>query len=234
MPRSSLLSGWPDTSRKRVLVTLLSMVLVVAGAMVGSPAAQAGTAFCGTSCMNLYNPYLGTAKRPNVVMEVLAQSATVGAPLVLARASNQDPGEDFTISLQGTVADFYAAGLMSAAMGLNYPNLLASEIQYSPDGADSGLCAGVATTPTSGTPVGLQPCGVSAKTVWVSDPQPQPAGSNVLINGANNQFPNPFVLDLPLVLRGNRQLVTAPLLASSHFVLPTESWAMSYGLLPSA
>ena len=46
---------------------------------------------------------------------MLRQGEKVGQPIILFRASNNDPAEDFTISQQGLVSDFFTAGLVSAA-----------------------------------------------------------------------------------------------------------------------
>jgi hypothetical protein len=79
-----------------------------------------------------------------------------------------------------------------------FPDDAAFEIQYSPYGVDSGLCAGVATTAISGEGVTLQPCGVSAKTVWIVDSIDTVAHGYVpLINGSDTNFSQPFVLTYP-------------------------------------
>ena len=49
-----------------------------------------------------------------------------------------------------------------------------AELEYSPFGVDSGLCVGVAATAAAKEGVTLQPCGVSAKTVWIGDSQGLP------------------------------------------------------------
>ncbi len=41
-------------------------------------------------------------------MDVFRQGAKVGQPIILFRNSNSDPAEDFTVSFQGSVSDFYA------------------------------------------------------------------------------------------------------------------------------
>ena len=88
------------------------------------------------------------------------------------QSSNSDPAEDFTVSLQGTVDDFVTAGLVSPALAIHYANDVALEFEYSPNGVDSGLCVGISgLTPATNTEVTLQPCGVSARTVWVTDVQ---------------------------------------------------------------
>ena len=54
------------------------------------------------------------------MLDVLRQGEKVGQPIILFRESNSDPAEDFTISAQGLVSDFFAAGLVSAAVNLHY------------------------------------------------------------------------------------------------------------------
>ena len=48
------------------------------------------------------------------------QGAKVGQPIILFRTSNTDPAEDIVPSIQGTTSDFFAAGLVSAAVDLHY------------------------------------------------------------------------------------------------------------------
>ena len=91
---------------------------------------------------------------------------------MFASRSNSNPAEGFTVSLQGTVSEFVTAQLASPALALHYANDAALEIEYSPNGVDSGLCVGIsALTPGNNAPVSLQPCGVSARTIWVTDVQ---------------------------------------------------------------
>ncbi len=120
------------------------------------------------------------------------------------------------MAFQGTVSDFYAAGLVSplAVHTLHYGDGLptatgdtgrndpAFEIEYAPYGVNSGLCMGMATTAISGEGVTLQPCGVSAKTVWIVDtfdssPVHHLGGYFPLINGSDTNFSQPFVLTYP-------------------------------------
>ncbi len=66
---------------------------------------------------------------------------------------------------------------------------------------DSGLCMGVAGTAFQEEKVTLQPCGVSAKTVWVVDIFDSPStlfnGYVPLINGSDTNFSQPYVLTYP-------------------------------------
>ena len=78
----------------------------------------------------------------------------------------------------------------------------AFEIEYAPYGVNSGLCMGTATTAISGEGVTLQPCGVSANTVWIVDTYDSwhlftNGGFFPLINGSDTNFSQPFVLTYP-------------------------------------
>jgi hypothetical protein len=141
---------------------------------------------------------------------VLRQGAKVGQPVILFKTSNSDPALDWSLSFQGHVSDFCAAGLVSALTCLHYggaghitptrtyPDLPAWEVEYAPFGVDSGLCLGVAATASQNEGVSLQPCGVSGKTVWIGDSLDNPFSFYVpVINGSNTNFSHPFVLTYP-------------------------------------
>ncbi len=140
----------------------------MAGAL-SAGTASAATPSCGPSCINVFSKQFGTHKSPNFTIDVLRQGERTGQPIILFRTANYDPALDWTVAFQGTVADFKAAGLVSAALELHYSVLPAFENEYAPFGVDSGLCLGVATTAFNDEGVTLQPCGVSANTVWVLD-----------------------------------------------------------------
>lgn len=222
--------------KSKLLATAATLTLVsgvgMAGVLAAGPAA-AGTPSCGPGCINIFNQDFG----PAFVVDVLKQGEKVNQPVILFRTANFDPAEDWSISFQGTVADFFVAGLVSATTALHYgcsaattgfaggtctlyPNLNAFEIEYAPFGVDSGLCLGVAATAFQDEGVTLQPCGVSAKTVWIVDANTAPViagntnpptvpvntrpntpgelnGYVPLINGSNTNFSHPFVLTYP-------------------------------------
>ena len=204
--------------KSKVLAGAASLALVGGVAVAGGLSANAATPSCGHNCIDIFNRQFGTYRSPNFVMDVFRQGARVGQPIILFRTSNSDPAEDFTVSLQGNVSDFFNAGLVSSAVALHYGGLAAGadddaayELEYAPNGVDSGLCVGVQATAMQGEHVTLQACGVSAKTVWIVDD----GGSNFdtgvslgdsprtspfyvpLINGSDTNFSHPFVLDYP-------------------------------------
>src|SRR6201997_477391 len=187
--------------KSKVLAATATLTLVggvgTAG-VLSAGTASAATPSCGIACVNVFSYQFGTHANPQYVVDVLRQGEKVGQPAILFRQANYDPAEDWTVAFQGTVADFFAAGLVSSSLalhygcipGVNFPdcpfnvtsatppdpktgaissNYLAFENEYAPFGVESGLCLGLASTAVAGEGVTLQPCGVSSKTVWILD-----------------------------------------------------------------
>jgi len=239
--------------KSKVLAGAASLALVGGVAMAAGPTATAGTPSCGPSCINIFSRQFGTHRSPNFVMDVLRQGMKVGQPIILFRTSNADPAQDFTVAFQGLVSDFFAAGLVSSALNLHYGNgsvaaidQPALEIEYAPFGVDSGLCVGLATTAVSGEGVTLQPCGVSAKTVWVVDVADSPATLNrgyvPLINGSTTNFSHPHVMTYPAngypTDRPRPQIQVRNLTGFSNgfgpiigTVIDTQLWGADFGVL---
>jgi len=225
--------------KSKVLVGLAAFGLL--GGMsvaAGSSVTWAATPSCGSHCIDIFSKQFGTFHHPGSVLDTFRGGAKVGQPQILFQASNSDAAEDYSIGDPGQpvghVSDFYASGFLSAATELHYgggktlqnpagnpayPDDYAFEIEYSPNGADSGLCVGVARTAFQSEKVSLQPCGVSAKTVWILD-IPLRLGQQSdgcplnplyfleapLINASNTNFSHPFVLTYP----GNGNPVDKP------------------------
>jgi hypothetical protein len=206
--------------KSKVLAAAATLTLVGgagAAGVLGAGTASAATPSCGGSCIDIFSHQFGTHHSPNYVVDVLRQGEKVGQPIILFRTANFDPAEDWTVSFQGLTSQFYAAGLVGAAVALHYgcePAVFGScyglaiavddpafEIQYAPYGVDSGLCMGVASTAVEEEGVSLEPCGVSSKTVWIADIFDSPStlfnGYIPLINGSDNNFSVPFVLTYP-------------------------------------
>jgi hypothetical protein len=195
--------------KSKVFATAAALTMVGGAGAIAATSASAATPSCGGSCVEIFNHDFGTHAHPAFVLDTFRQGEKTGQPQILFRVSNSDPAEDYTFSYQGLVSDFFAAGLVSAAVDLHYgsnlpnandgfPDDAAFEIQYSPYGVDSGLCTGVAATAVAGEGVTLQPCGVSAKTIWIVDSADTVAHGYVpLINGSDTNFSQPFVLTYP-------------------------------------
>jgi hypothetical protein len=229
--KSKLLAG-------AAALTLVSGV-GMAGALAAGPAAAA-TPSCGNGCVNIFNQDIG----PGFLVDVLRQGEKVGQPIILFRSANFDPALDWSIAFQGTVADFFAAGLVSATTALHYgcdaattgfaggtcftpatattrasgtfPNLNAFEIEYAPFGVDSGLCMGVAATAFNDEGVTLQPCGVSSKTVWIVDSFDQGTGVPTPV------FRNTPFANLPLINGSNTNFSKPFVLTYPGNAFPTD------------
>jgi hypothetical protein len=231
--------------KSKVLAGAATLALVGgAAATITSGPANAATPSCGHRCINLFSKKFSDVltTKPGFVVDVLRQGAKVGQPIIMFQSSNSDPAEDFTVSLQGRVSDFVTAGLVSPALAIHYANDFAWEFQYSPNGVDSGLCVGTASAPITNAGVTLQPCGVSAKTVWITDVQNIERGGVFtfpyvpLISGAGSNFSNPFVLTYPQNGNPNDkprpQLVTQNLHQFSRGqVFDNQQWSAFFGIL---
>jgi hypothetical protein len=200
--------------KSKVFAAAATLTLVGGVGAVGAMSASAATPSAGPTAVDIFSFEFGHHSSPNFVVDVWRQAAKPGQPIILFRTSDTDPAEDFAATFQGLTSDFYAAGLVSAAVNLHYggnvgttspdpafPNDPAFEIEYSPYGVGSGLCVGVAATAVQGSKVSLQPCGVSSKTVWITDTGDSTDTVNrgyvPLINGSDTNFSHPFVLTYP-------------------------------------
>jgi hypothetical protein len=218
--------------KSKVLATAATLALVggvgTAGVLGTTATANAATPSCGGTCVDIFSQEFGHHGTPNYLLDVFQQRSHINQPIILFRSSNADPAEDFRPEYQGTVADFFEAGMVTAAFALHYGcaslenplhtgigdffdcfglnedfNDPAFEIEYTPNGAYSGLCVGVASTATQEEGVTLQECGASSKTVWAvdfTDDSFQEAfilGYAPLINGSDTNFSQPYVLTYP-------------------------------------
>jgi hypothetical protein len=243
--------------KSKVFAAAATMTLVGGIGITGAMSASAATPSCGATCVNIFSYEFGHHSSPNFVVDTWRQSAKVGQPIILFRTSDTDPAEDFTVSFQGLTSDFFAAGLVSAAVDLHYgsnlpntsdgfPDDPAFEIEYSPYGVESGLCIGVAATAVQGSKVALEPCGVSSKTVWITDTGDSTtvtSGYVPLINGSDTNFSHPFVMTYPAngypTDTPRPQLTTTNLTGfSGSFLVPelgtvddNQLWGADFGVL---
>ena len=151
--------------KSKVLATVATLATVggvgTAGVLGTVVAATAATTSCGQTCIDIFSDEFGNHSSPNYILDVQGQGRT-GQPVILYPASDSNPGEDFQVAMDGTVADLYAAHMVTAALALhygcipkvNFPDCFgqtkyavndpAFEIEYTPGGAYGGLCVGVA------------------------------------------------------------------------------------------
>lgn len=179
-------------SIKSKLVTAAAALTLIAGVgAAGTLTANAATPKCGGGCSDFYSRAFGSAS----VLDVLHQAGKAGQLTTLAQASRANQGEDFSVDGLGELRDFHRAGLVQGGLNALYGGLFVYEIEYTPGHSPTNLCLGVATAPGSGTPVTLQPCGRTAKTVWIFDPQPAGTGTYALISAAtSHNFQHPLAL----------------------------------------
>jgi hypothetical protein len=163
--------------------------------------ASAATPACGPTCLAVFSHELGTYDHPNFVEHVFGGIARVGQPTGLNPASSFDTSEDFINPHPGKVSDYYALGLVSAAVNQHYGPLPASQLEYTPGGTPTGLCVGLAVDPYQNEPLSLQPCTVPGRTVWIlgATLSPTTAGDHIwpIVSGANTDFARPFTMSYP-------------------------------------
>src|ERR1035438_2189967 len=106
--------------KSKVFAAAAALTLVGGVGAVGAMSANAATPSCGFTCIEVFNHNFGTHANPNFVLDTYRQGEKVGQPQILFRVANSDPAEDYTYSYQGLTSDFFAAGLVSAAVNLHY------------------------------------------------------------------------------------------------------------------
>lgn len=241
-----------STIKTRLLAGAAALTLIGGAGALSASTTWAATPSCGHTCVEVYTRMFG----PEDQVDVLKQKAAVNQEIILYRTSNTDPALDFTPSFQGTVHQLYLAKLVSAAFALHYgggagtrvsraiTNDPAFELEYTPDGTHTGLCLGTwpGEAPAQGFKVRLEACGVGATTIWAVDSvgtHGNAAGYANLIDGADMNFSEPFVLTYP----GNANPVDSPrpwvqvqnLAKSSDGTVPdNQQWSACLGVVGSS
>jgi hypothetical protein len=206
---AGLRAGHGCGSRKELLMSIKSKALAAAAALtvaaglstVGTLPASAATPQCGPRCIQIFSAKFGTNANPNFVETVFQGVARVGQPTILARPSSSNPAGDLIATAPGggLVSDFFAAGLVSAAVNQHYGNLNAAQIEYAPFGKPTGLCAGLATTAYQNEGLTLQPCSTPGTTVWIIDTADSPATAPArfpIVSGSTTDFTHPFAMTI--------------------------------------
>ena len=184
-------------------VLAAAATLTVAGGLstVGTLPATAATPQCGPHCIQIFNAKFGTNASPNFVETVFQGLAKVGQPTIVAPPSSSDPAGDLIVPRAGTVSDFFAAGLVSAAVNQHYGSETAVQIEYAPFGVPAGLCSALATAAYQNEGLTLQPCSTPGTTVWIVDTADSPGtpGRFPIVNGSTTDFTHPFAM----IIHGN-------------------------------
>jgi hypothetical protein len=213
---------------KKAAGGLAGLVLVSAllTTVTTSPAHAASVA-CGTSCMTLASERFG----PGYVSAVVPPGTAATGEHVNLGPAGPLLREDFMPDWLGTASEAAADGIIPLANGKAWPNAIAYQYVYAPGGQESDLCLGIAagSVAHNGTPVSLQPYGVTAVTIWLVMATGPKAVFSPLINGTNVLDGNPYVL----TARGpSEQLITYRLVISAgKGPSPNQMWRDLHGVL---
>jgi hypothetical protein len=187
-------------SIKSKVLAAAAMVTLAGGlCTVGTLPAGAATPQCGPHCIEIFSAKFGTPEHPRFVESVFRGIAAPGVPTGLRRVSGNNPAGDMIVARAGTVSDFYAAGMVSAAVNNHYGNLRAVQIEYAPRGKATGLCAALATAAYQNERLTLQPCSTPGTTVFIIDTADSPATAPTyfpIVNGSTTDFAHPFAMTI--------------------------------------
>ena len=186
---------------RKVLAVVATLTVAAGLSTVGTLSASAATPQCGPHCIQIFSAKFGTNANPNFVETVFQGVARVGQPTILARPSSSNPAGDFIATAPGAglVSDFFAAGMVSAAVNQHYGTERAAQIQYAPLGRPTGLCAALATTAYQNEGLTLQPCSTPGTTVWIIDTADSPATAPArfpIVSGSTTDFTHPFAMTI--------------------------------------
>jgi hypothetical protein len=134
----------------------------------------------------------------------------VGTPVNLAYANDNNPGEDWRVTEQGSVYSLYKLGWISSSMMVHWKKYEAYEVMWTPLGLESNLCRGLSKNAFEGEIVTLEPCGSFPRTLWIVGENysaadhvartdgswtPSPYyGGNELISASSSLPSNPYIL----------------------------------------
>lgn len=172
--------------RNRFAKTCATLCAAMAATALGLPMAGAATTSapkvwpdatpaCGTSCILQSSLLLGTDTILNAyVPGDTGSGGKAGQPVVLQRASDTHPNQDFTASFLGRVSNYCGTSngdrLAPSSYACRYlGRTFAVEEAWSPYGNDSRLCVGAAVGQGAGAKLTLQPCGESGRTLLIED-----------------------------------------------------------------
>lgn len=213
------------------------------------------TVACGSLCTSFFNAQLGSSTTLNAYIKGdNGIGGKVGTKVNLHVAGNFRPNGDFTPSISGFVfqfCGFFANDFFSPTsyICLHYPFFDVFELNWAPFGNQSTLCAGVAAA-VAGESVTLQPCGISANTVWVADrtnatlgtdcrvATTPPVGPGVdpsvnycpWLNGGDTHFSEPLVATLNTgTQHPTNQVMLEPEAMVGSEVRSNQLWAFYFG-----
>jgi hypothetical protein len=185
--------------KSKVLAATAMLTMVGGLCTVEALPAAAATPQCGPHCIQIFSAKFGTPEYPRFVESVFRGIAKAGVPTGLHRVRDDNPAGDVIVRRAGMVSDFYAAGMVSAAVNDHYGNLQGVQIEYAPRGAATGLCAALATTAYQNEPLTLQSCSTPGTTVFIIDTPDSPATAQTyfpIVNASTTDFAHPFAMTI--------------------------------------
>jgi hypothetical protein len=203
--------------KSKVLAAAATLTVAAGLSTLGTLPATAATPQCGPHCIQIFSAKFGTNANPNFVETVFRGVGTAGQPTILARPSSSSPAGDLIATAPGAglVSDFFAAGLVSAAVNQHYGSERAAQIEYAPFGKPSGLCAALATIAYQNEGLTLQPCSTPGTTVWIIDTADSPATAPTyfpIVSGSTTDFTHPFAM----IIHGNPAHQRFPQIKAQH------------------
>lgn len=171
--------------RSKIFAGLAVLSLAGTGITVAATTGNASASDCA-SCITL-----GSQAFSGDVAVVSGGAAQAGQKVILSTGLSS---ADFILLNEGTVQDFYNAGIIGRAVGLTWPKNTVYEFEYSPAGVQSGLCLGTPKTAADGVAADLENCGVNAQTTWIPLAIDDIRGFEPVINGTDTNVNTPFVL----------------------------------------
>jgi len=183
--------------RSKVLAAAATLAIAGGLSTAGTLPASAATPQCGQACIQIFSKEFGTPASPGFIETVFLGIPAAGVPTILHRPSSANPAEDLIVPTGGPVlvSEFYADGMVSAAVNRHYGSEPAVQVEYAPYGKLTGLCAAVAIVAYQNEGLTLQPCTTPGTTVWIIDVNDSPTTAHTywpLVNGSTTDFTHPF------------------------------------------
>jgi hypothetical protein len=188
--------------KSKVLAAAATLVVAGGVSAVGTLPAGAATPGCsqnGNTCVQIFSKRFGTSASPGFVESAFLGLPVAGVPTILKRVSSSDPAGDMIIPAAGTVSQFYAQGMVSAAVNAHYGTDHAVQVEYAPRGVPTGLCAAIATpAPYQNEGLTLQPCHTPGTTVFIIDtPDSGAPGYFPIVLASTTDFVHPYSMTFP-------------------------------------
>jgi hypothetical protein len=209
--------------------------------MVGTLRASAATPSCAAGCDSWYAQKFAAVPAA-YVLDVLHGQASTGNGVILFRASNSNPAEDFVTDYNlGTVDSYYShhRHLISAGFDHAYGGDDVIEIRYEPLGRPTNFC--ISTWPgepaRAGFKIRLESCRQTGS-LFIKDAADKRGGYVPLITGTDTNYRDPLVLNYPA---GNPADMPRPWLNVEPLstyrdhpatVYDSQMWKAKMGVLP--